>query len=157
MKIEAKWSKPLVLQKDKTENLIFLMDLEQVPAEPGAYVFGRLYDGQIMPLYIGETANLCKRAGEHLKSLPLMRALEKAKNGDRAFMFCTVKAGSADKAKKQVKIIEKALILHAQSEGHELLNLKAAKLPFDEITFAGNRTSESFAPRRMLIKKALTK
>jgi predicted GIY-YIG superfamily endonuclease len=156
LKIEAVWSKPINLEIDKSGDMIFLLDLDVIPPEPGTYVFGRQYDGIISPIYIGETANLKKRAGEHLKSLPLMRAIEKAKNGERVFIFCTVKAGTAEKAKKQVKIIEKALILHAQSEGHELRNLKAAKLPFDEIQFTGNRASESFAPRRMLIKKALT-
>jgi hypothetical protein len=131
------------------------MDLEVIPADAGAYVFGRLYNGSVSPICIGEMANLRKRAGEQLKSLPCMRALEKAKSGERVFMLRTVKAGAHDKAKKHIKIIEKALILHAQSEGHELLNLQATKLSFDEIQFTGNRASESFAPRRMLIKKAL--
>ena len=44
-----------------------------------------------------------------------------------------------------------------QSEGHALFNKKGTKLPTDEISFIGNRTSESIAPRLMLVKRALTK
>ncbi|MBZ0222694.1 MAG: hypothetical protein K8F35_06670, partial [Dokdonella sp.] len=80
-----------------------------------------------------------------------------AQNGSRFLLYCTVKAASREKAKKQVKIIEKSLILHAQSEGHELFNKRGTKLPTNSIQFSGNRTSESIAPRIMLIKRALTK
>ena len=86
-----------------------------------------------------------------------MKAIEKAQQGGRILIFCTVASKSKEKAKKQVKIIEKAMILHAQSEGHELFNKKGTKLPTDKICFTGNRVSESIAPRTMLIKRALTK
>jgi hypothetical protein len=64
--------------------------------------------------------------------------------------------GSQQKAKKHVKVIEKALILHVQGDGYTLFNKKGTKLPTDEVSFKGNRTSEAIAPRRMFIKKALT-
>lgn len=84
-----------------------------------------------------------------------MREIENTPTGKRFLIYCTVKAGSKEKAKKHIKIVEKALILHVQSEGHTLFNIKGTKLPTDEISFKGNRTSESIAPRTMLIKKAL--
>ena len=156
MQIEASWSKPIDLKKCKPGGLIYELDLEQLPTVPGVYVFGRTHGGTVNPIYIGETLNIRSRIKQHLDSLPLMRAIENAQTGKRFLLYCTVRAGSADKAKKHVKVVEKALILHAQGEGHVLFNKKGTKLPTDEISFAGNRTSEAIAPRSMLIKKALT-
>ena len=156
MQIEATWSQPIYLKKCKPGGLIYEIDLDVLPTDPGVYVFCRNHGEKISPIYIGETLNLRSRTKSHLNSLPLMRAIENAATGKRFLIYCTVKAGSAAKAKKHVKVVEKALILHAQGEGHILFNKKGTKLPTDEISFTGNRTSEAIAPRSMLIKKALT-
>lgn len=156
MQIEATWSQPIYLKKCKPGGLIYELDLNVLPTEPGVYAFCRSHGGNISPIYIGETLNLRSRTKSHLNSLALMRAIENAATGKRLFIYCTVKAGSVAKAKKHVKVVEKALILHAQGEGHILFNQKGTKLPTDEIKFTGNRTSEAIAPRSMLIKKALT-
>jgi len=79
------------------------------------------------------------------------------RDGARILIYCTVAAQSKDRAKSQVKIIEKALIHHAQAEGYELFNKKGTKLPTDSIKFSGNRTSEAIAPRLMLAKQVLTR
>lgn len=156
MKIEATWSKPIELKKCKPGGLIYELNLEQLPTAPGVYVFVRTHGGSVSPIYIGETLNIRSRIKSHLNFLPLMRAIENAPIGSRFLLYCTVKAGAAAKAKKHIKVVEKALILHAQGEGHTLFNKKGTMLPTDEIAFKGNRTSEAIAPRRMLIKKALT-
>lgn len=156
MQIEATWSIPLDLAKSAQKHMIYDLDLEQIPTSAGVYVFGRKHGGKVTPIYIGESLNLRSRISGHLKSLPLMRAIETAPSGARFLIFCTVKAGTAAKSKKHVRVIEKALILHAQGEGHTLVNKKGTLLPTDEIRFKGNRTSEALAPRLMLIKKALT-
>jgi hypothetical protein len=157
MKIEAAWSKPIPLKKDSSGELIYQLDLDELPDEAGVYVFGRKYGDGYAPIYIGETLSIRRRIKDHLKSVPLMKAIENAPNGGRFLIFCTVSAGTKEKAKKHVGIIEKALILHAQAEGHELFNQKGTKLPTDTITFTGNRTSECIAPRVMLIKRALSR
>ena len=156
MQIEAAWSQPIPLKKCKPGGLIYEMDLDLLPTVHGVYVFARQHGTKVTPIYIGETQNLCARIKGHLNSLPLMREIDNAPAGKRFLIYCTVKAGSALKAKKHVKVIEKALILHAQGEGHTLFNTKGTKLPTNEIFFSGNRTSEAIAPRYMLIKKALT-
>jgi hypothetical protein len=157
MQIEATWSQPIKLKKGPPGGLIYKLNLKELPAEPGAYVFGRRHGKAVIPIYIGETLSIRDRIKGHLNSIPLMRAIEKAPNGDRFLIYSIVKSGSKNKAKKHVRIIEKALMLHAQSEGHELFNKKGSKLPTDVISFSGNRTSEAIAPRVMLIKRALTK
>ena len=134
MQIEASWSRPIDLTKCKPGGLTYELDTDQLPAEPGIYVFGRTYRNAVIPIYIGETISVRGRIKGHLNSLPLMRVIENAPNGPRFLLYCTVKAGSVQKAKKHVKIVEKALILHAQSEGFVLYNKKGTKLPTDEIT-----------------------
>jgi hypothetical protein len=157
MQIQATWSKPIDLKRCKPGGLIYEINLEQLPSDPGVYVFGRKYGKKLVPIYVGETLSLRNRVKGHLNSLPLMRAIENATNGARFLIYCSVKAGSQAKAKKHVKIIEKAIIFHAQSEGHILFNKRGTKLPTDEIAFTGNRMSETLAPRLMLIRRALTK
>jgi hypothetical protein len=157
MKIEASWSQPQKLILSKSPAKVYELDLEALPAVPGVYVFGRRHGEKVTPIYIGETLSIKSRTKGHLNSVALMGAIKAAPNGERFFIYCTVKAGNKDKAKKLIKVLEKALILHAQSEGHELVNKKGTKLPADEVSFTGNRTSEAIAPRKMLIKRALTK
>jgi hypothetical protein len=160
MEISAKWSKPITLKDGNSDGLIFKLDLDAIPSEPGVYIFARCYSSKVEPIYIGETVNLRTRINSHLKSS--VRLLTELKNtgrgnGKRILIYCTVLAHSIDKAKSQVMIIEKALILHAQSEGHSLFNTKGTRLPTDVINFSGNRTSEAIAPRFMRVKQALTR
>ncbi|MBY0412598.1 MAG: GIY-YIG nuclease family protein [Bdellovibrionales bacterium] len=157
MKIEASWSDPIILEKDKTGNLIYTLNIFDLPVEPGVYVFARRHGNKIVPIYIGETLSIRGRVKGHLNSLSLMRSIENSPNGGKFLIYCTVKSSSKERAKKHIKILEKALIIHAQSEGHELFNKQGTKLPTDSIHFTGNRTSEAIAPRVILIKKALTK
>lgn len=157
MKITATWSRPIRLNKCRPGGLIYELDLDDLPPEPGVYVFFRQHGERVVPIYIGETLSLRGRVKGHLNSLPLMRAIENAPNGERFLIFCKVKAGTTDKAKKHIKVIEKSLILHSQTEGHELYNKRGTKLPADTISFTGNRTSEAIAPRLMYVKRALTK
>ena len=156
MQIQAIWSKPIPLIRDKAGGLIYELDVDSLPPEPGVYVFFRKHGKKTVPIYIGETRRLRARTKNHLNSLPLMRAIERAPSGKRYLIYCTVRAGTEAKAKKQIKIIEKALILHAQNQGHELYNIRGTKLPTNQISFTGNRASEALAPRTMLVKKALT-
>ena len=156
MKIEGSWSQPIQLKKGPEGGLIYTLDIEKLPAVPGVYVFARKHGASIVPIYIGQTLSVRGRIKNHLESLPLMRAVENSVGGGRFLIYCTVKAGSTEKAKKHIKIIERALILHAQSEGHEIYNKQGTKLQTDTISFVGNRTSEAIAPRTMLIKRALT-
>ncbi|WP_186208230.1 GIY-YIG nuclease family protein [Burkholderia gladioli] len=154
MKIEASWSQPIPLKKGKPGGLIYELDLTQLPIHPGVYIFGRAYGKNVAPIYIGETLSIRGRIKSHLNSLSLMRAIEGAPNGKRFLIYCGVETKSREKAKKQIKAIERALILHAQTEGHVLFNKKGTKLPTDEIAFTGNRTSEGLAPRVMLVRRA---
>ena len=158
MKIEASWSQPIPLKRGRDDGYkIYDLDLELVPKSPGVYIFARKYGNTVSPIYVGESLGLRGRIAGHLKSLPLMRAIQNAPNGKRFLIYCTVKAGNKNRAKTLVKVLERSLILHVQSEGHELFNKMGTKMPTHEISFSGNRTSDAIAPRMMLIKRALVK
>ena len=154
MQIKAEWSSPLLLRKSLSHNQIYEVDFDELPNCPGVYVFCRRYAGKVVPIYIGQTLSLCRRIKGHLNSLPLMREIEHSPNGQKLLIYCTVHVNE-ERAKKQIKIIEKALILHAQTAGCVLFNKQGTRLPTDEINFTGNVTSQAFAPRVMRIKKAL--
>ena len=157
MQISATWSKSVPLKKCKPGGLIYELDVEQLPVDPGVYVFGRKHGSSVVPIYIGETLSIRSRIKNHLNSLPLMRALENAPTGARFLIYCTFATKSHERAKKHIQIVERALIAHVQGEGHVLFNKKGTKLPTDAISFLGNRTSEAIAPRVMLVKRAAPK
>lgn len=157
MDIEATWSRPIELTDGVKIGLIYSLPIEEIPAESGVYIFARTHGAKVFPLYIGESQNLRARLRQHLEKVPLMKAIEGALTGKKVVLYCTLSTNSKDRSKKQLKIVEKALILHAQSEGHELFNKKGTKLPTDTISFTGNCTSESIAPRLMRIEHALTR
>ncbi|GAB1406105.1 hypothetical protein MASR1M8_00240 [Thermomonas brevis] len=72
VKIEASWSKPIPLKKDPKDQLIYILNLADLPDEPGVYVFGRKHGSTVAPIYIGETLSIRGRIKSHLESLPLV-------------------------------------------------------------------------------------
>lgn len=157
MIIEASWSDPIRLKKSQSSGLFNQINLELLPAEPGVYVFARKYGKRLIPIYIGETLSIYHRIKTHMNSIALMTAIKNTSNGARVLIYCTVSTANRDKAKKHIKIIENALIIHAQSEGHELFNKMGMKRPTDSILFSGNTLSKSIAPGTMRIRQALTR
>ena len=157
MDINASWSEPIRLRKSKASGLFNQINLESLPAEPGVYVFARKYGNKLIPIYIGETLSIYHRIKTHMNSLALMTAIKDASNGARILIYCTVDTNNRDKAKKYIKIIENALIIHSQSEGHELFNKMGMKRPTDSVHFSGNTLSKTIAPNTMRIRQALTR
>ena len=149
--IEADWSEAVQLVPDRTGKLIYdVPEIENIPEVSGVYIFARQYGQSVVPIYIGEAANLRKRLREHLKgSVQLMNALRRAPNGKRVFLCSKVQPKKKHDPYKARKILQDALIEHALSEGHQLVNKKGTKVPVHTISFTGNRLSEKLAPRRM--------
>jgi len=153
--IDVEWSKPLNLVDDPEEKLIYAVEeIEDVPEEPGVYVFARSFGTSVIPLYVGETGNLRSRLTQHLKNnVRLMRGIQNAPNGRRIFLFGEVRLKRGQKVKKVCSVLQRALIERALSEGHELLNDKGAKTPVHSIRSTGNRYSEQVAGRLIFCPK----
>jgi hypothetical protein len=151
--IEAEWSRPMPLVNGSKSNMIYdLPDKSKLPPVPGAYLFARIHGAKIVPIYIGETENLSTRLDQHLNDVSMMMGLKNAPTGARVFMYCKVTTKKGQQLSKVLNVLQKALIEHALSEGHELLNTQLTKTRVNEITFKGNRDSEKVFPCKMYIK-----
>jgi hypothetical protein len=152
MKSKAEWSKPIKLESGKKHNLIYYVNTEDIPEEPGCYVFYTNYGGAISMHYIGKGINLSSRIEQQLNNVRLMLGIKNSMSGKKYLMYFTVDGGYKTR-KKKVEMLEKQLIKYATLEGHELINIKGTKLKFDTVNFSGNRDSEAMFHRKMNIIK----
>ncbi len=81
-----------------------------------------------------------------------MKSIESAPSGERLFLYCEIKTKKGQRLKKVLEVLQKALIEHALSEGHTLLNIQLTREGTHTITFKGNRASEKLAPRIMYVR-----
>ncbi|MDH5179513.1 MAG: GIY-YIG nuclease family protein [Gammaproteobacteria bacterium] len=157
LNIEATWSKAIDLTDGSKKNLIYsIADINIVPNKPGIYVFARKHGNSFSPIYIGQADNLKSRIEQQFNHVPLMMSIKNAQQGKRILLFCEANLKKGQDRKKVLNLIENALIDHALSEGCELVNKQGTKRPAHSISFTGNRASEAIAPRKMLVKSALT-
>lgn len=130
-----------------------MSNIDRIPEQPGAYIFCRRHGDNLAPLYIGETANLRKRLIQHLKNdVSIMKGIENAPAGKRMFIYCQVRNKKGRRLRKVLEVLERALVEHALSEGHELLNTQLTKTKVHSISFKRNREAEKLVPRKMLIR-----
>src|SRR5580765_6459591 len=135
LNFEADWAHPVELIDGTKQKLVYtLKDFEALPEEAGIYLFCRLWGkrpAKITPLYIGRASNIRVRIRQHFeRNVKLMNGIRDPDlgNGRRGLIWCTVRAQAPKKKKKILDILERGLIEHALSEGHELLNVKLTKL-----------------------------
>ena len=81
-----------------------------------------------------------------------MNSIKKAHSGKRILMYCTIKTSSDKKRASMLGLLQRALIEHALAEGHKVFNVQGTKIPAHTISFAGNRSSEHIAPRKMYVQ-----
>ena len=137
--ISIAWQPPLQLYSGYRENLIYTCDVSAVPAVAGVYAFGRAFGWRFAPIYIGETQNLRVRIEQHLNSVALMMALQSARNGTRYVHVGVLEGRRGQNEKSALQRAERAMIKYALAQGHELVNDRGTKTPYDEIQFSGNR------------------
>ncbi len=54
MKLNVEWSAPIPLRNATRENLIYKLDLDQLPTAAGVYVLGRRWGNDFEALYVGK-------------------------------------------------------------------------------------------------------
>ena len=150
MNISASWSREISLKDGSKKNAIFLVEDEELPEEAGCYVFFNQFGNSRKIIYIGRANNIRARLRGQFNNLKLMIGIRNAGRGNKKLICCTVNPKSGQKQDKIIGILEKNLIKHAFTEGHELLNIQGAKIHFHEISFTGNRISESLFNRNIL-------
>jgi hypothetical protein len=139
MELDLLWLAPQKLVPD--DSLIYACPgLMQIPEAPGIYFFARRFGQSYVPLYIGRTESLRKRVQQHLETnVRLMRAILKAKHGERVVFAGEWRAHRGQQMKRVLPIVESALIKAALAEGNELFNDRGTKTQTHTLVMAGKR------------------
>jgi len=153
MRINASWSKEIPLNNGAKQNMIYALNLSELPEKAGCYVIFNCYGDKCSVLYIGQAKNIRARFEQQLNNVKLMMGINNHKNGQKKVIFCTLSPAQGQSQRKALDTLEASLIKHSMSEGHELLNLQGTKISYDSLIFKGNRTSEKMFSRAINIEK----
>lgn len=152
MKLSLEWSRPMELRDGTAENLIYTLDHERLPAEPGIYVFGREWGTKkFEALYVGRSSNIRSRVKGQLNNLKLMRHLKSAKTGTRVIVPAKVRTKPGQRLNKVLALVERAIIRHFLLEGHDLVNKQGSRIRRHEIT--SHKRPKWFIPSSMYVEK----
>ena len=155
MRLHLNWTRPIPLKKSR-QNLIYDVDLERLPASTGIYIFGRQRKDEnrnFEALYVGQATRIRNRVRHHLENnLRLMLHLKNAKQGQRVVLAATFRGLPGQQAKKSLAIVERALIRHFLSEGHNLVNKQGTQLRHHEIVSDGKQPKR-FIPKLMYLDR----
>jgi hypothetical protein len=153
MKLQLEWKTPIPLIDGSDQNLIYVVDPERLPDGAGVYVFGRRRrNGGFEALYVGKAKSIRARVWGHRKNLPLMMHLKNARQGKLVVRVGVFKARPGQSADTCIAIIERALIRHFLSEGHDLVNKAGTRLRRHEISTVG-RHPKQFIPKMMFVDR----
>ena len=150
MNIKAIWHREISLKDGSKQDLIFQFPEEDLTDEAGCYVFYNRLRKRCKIIYIGRANNILDRLKGQFNSVRLMTNIKKSGKGKKVLMYCTLELKRGQQLAKALNTLEKNLINHAFSEGHELLNVHGAKIHYHEINFKGSRISESLFGRNIL-------
>jgi hypothetical protein len=150
MKLRLEWERPLLLKDASDQNLIYSFDHAKAPDGSGIYIFGRQHGKKFEALYVGKAGSIQSRAKGQLKNLPLMLHLQNAKNGKRVLLTGRFVANKGQRQDKCLSLLERALIRHFLSEGHDLVNIQGTRLRRHEITSVGFKS----VPELMFVDRA---
>lgn len=152
MKIFVEWGKPLTLRDGSIQNMIYVVDVNKVPDSAGVYVFRRRWGKKIEAVYVGKGTNIRSRVKGQFNNLRLMQHLKQAKSGKRVVLFGKVITKPGQKIDKVVSLLERALIRHFLSEGHDLVNIQGVRIRRHEVNSDGYQPKK-FIPRLMFLEK----
>ena len=139
MDMSVKWHAPVDLLSGDKENLIYIANgLDEWWDVPGVYMFARIFNDEVSPLYIGKAEKLGCRAWQHFKNnTRLMNGIKKASSGKKVLILGGFLPKPGQSTKKCIALIERALIDHALTEGHKLLNVQGTRTPSHKVSFSG--------------------
>jgi len=152
MKLEIEWQHPIPLKRVRSGAGLYVVDLDELPKEPGIYVFARKWGASYEALYIGKSKQLRGRIRGHLNNLKLMQHIQKAKTGKRVVLYGKPITKSGQKMAKILNTLEKALIKHFLLLGHDIVNSQGTIVRRHIITSTGS-LPKAFIPHNMYIEK----
>ena len=152
MKLAIEWEDPVLLRSGRREGLIYVVDSEQILRVPGIYVFARRWGDGFEALYVGKSKNVRSRVKGHFNNLRLMRHLEEAKNGRRVVIVGYPVTKPGQRMEKVLTLLERGLIRHFLSEGHDLVNQQGTRLRRHSIESSG--IPKAFVPTLMYLERS---
>jgi hypothetical protein len=154
MNLEIRWSQPLPLMDGDDVNLIYTVPgIDEWEEYPGVYMFCRIYNGVLSPLYIGRTKNIAKRIHQHLDTTKMMKEIQNSLNGEKVLIIGVLIKKPGQDEDASLKLVEKALINHALTEGYELINKAGTNPPYHSIQFNGYSVAKAFSGATMYARK----
>ena len=153
MKLHLDWARPILLSDGARQNLIYVVNTEKLPDVAGIYVFGRRFGTGFEALYVGKANSIPTRIKGQLNNLKLMQHLKTAKAGRRVLLVGKFVPKSGQQTAKCLRLIERALIRHFLSEGHDLVNIQGTRLRRHVISSAGKHPKRFF-PKLMYLERA---
>jgi len=152
MKLQVDWGHPLSMRLASRQGLIYLVDLDSLPRAAGVYVFGRQWGGGFEALYIGKADNIRGRVRNQLNNLRLMQHVRNAKSGGRIVLAGSLVPRPGQNAMSCLPILERTLIRHFLSEGHDLVNVQGTHIRRHEVE--STRRPRYFVPRVMYLERS---
>lgn len=154
MELSIKWHQPISLIDGDEHNLIYVADgLDSWRDVPGVYMFARIFNSEVFPLYIGKAESIGTRAWQHFKNnTKLMMSIKKSSNGARVFIPGEFTPKPGQSTKKCIALVERALIDHALAEGYELLNVLGTKTPTHKISLSGYLAARNITGKSLSLK-----
>jgi hypothetical protein len=146
------WHQPLHL--NASDELIYEVDHEEIPEEPGIYIFFREHGGTQTPMYVGQAKNLRQRIRGQLKSnVKLMKGIQGSPNGSRKVTFGVYRPGRGQQMDQSLDRIERSLIRH-YIESHQLFNTQGTHVPMESLTSDRPQRLNKLIPRTITFQKA---
>lgn len=152
MKLHLQWSRPILLRKSRQRTMVYSTDLGKLPDKPGLYVFGRRHGRKFEALYVGQAKNIRDRVKRQLNNSRLMQHVMTAKSGKRILLVGQYVSKPGQDESKSLTLLERALIRHFVSRGHDLVNVSGTHIREHEITSAGKQPKK-FIPPMMYLEK----
>ena len=154
MELSVKWQTPIKLLDGDSQNLIYVADgLNEWIGTPGVYMFARIFNKKLYPLYIGKAESLGTRIWQHFKSnTQLMNSIKKTKNGSKVLVLgrFTPKPGQSTKA--CIALIESVLIDHALTAGYKILNVQGTRAAINTVNFTGSLLARNVTGTQLSVK-----
>jgi hypothetical protein len=144
MKLQVDWSRAISLRYSRGADT-YTVALEKVPKKAGVYIFGRKYGKKFEALYIGRANRIRGRVKGQLNNLRLMHHIRDATSGKRILLAGTFAPLPGQQKERCLPLIERALIRHFLSEGHDLVNISGTHLRQHEIDSTGKYPKRYFA------------
>ncbi len=152
MDLAVEWKRPVPLKRARGRSFGFEVNEARFLPEAGIYIFARRWGSSFEALYIGKTAKISRRIRQHLNNLRLVRHLSEARSGRRVVIVGYPVTKGGQQMSKVLDIVERSLIRHFLSEGHDLANKQGARIRRHAIRSSGP-VPRAFVPANMFLEK----